>query len=42
MTSLKLGAAVLRGAVVSAFLASALSTTALAAPPVDLSKWSPE
>ncbi|MGN6684762.1 MAG: ABC transporter substrate-binding protein, partial [Devosia sp.] len=41
MTSLKLGA-VLRGTVASAFMASAMSTSAMAAPPVDLSKWSPE
>ena len=42
MTSLKLGAAILRGAVASAFMASAMSTSVLAAPPVDLSKWSPD
>src|SRR6185312_9899513 len=41
MMSLKLGA-VLRGTVASAFMASAMSTSAMAAPPVDLSKWSPE
>ena len=38
MTRLKLGGALLRGALVTALL----STSVLAAPPVDLSKWSPE
>ena len=42
MTSLKLGAAVLRGAMVSTLVASLMSTSAFGAPPVDLSKWSPE
>ncbi|HWJ73809.1 MAG TPA: sugar ABC transporter substrate-binding protein [Kaistia sp.] len=41
MTRSKVGAAV-RGAVATAFITSLLSTSALAAPPVDLSKWSPE
>lgn len=42
MTSSKLGRALARGVAVSAMATSLLSTTALAAPPVDLSKWSPE
>ncbi len=41
MTSLKFGGAVMRSAVIPAFIASLLSTSALGAP-VDLSKWSPE
>ena len=40
MMKLNLRSAVLRGAVISAM--SLTATTALAAPPVDLSKWSPE
>ena len=42
MTRLKLGRAVVRGAVASALATSMMMSTALAAPPVDLSKWSPE
>ncbi|MEO8757663.1 MAG: sugar ABC transporter substrate-binding protein [Devosia sp.] len=42
MTSSKLGAVAVRGAVVSALIASLMSATALGAPPVDLSKWSPD
>ncbi|MEQ1901170.1 MAG: sugar ABC transporter substrate-binding protein [Devosia sp.] len=42
MTSSKLGRAIARGVAVSAMATSLLSTTALAEPPVDLSKWSPE
>ncbi|MFO1209939.1 MAG: sugar ABC transporter substrate-binding protein [Amaricoccus sp.] len=42
MTRSRLGAAVLRGAVVSAIVASLMSTTAWSAPPVDIGKWSPE
>ena len=42
MTRITLGGAVLRGAVSTALVASLMSTSALAAPPVDLSKWSPE
>ncbi|SHF75909.1 multiple sugar transport system substrate-binding protein [Kaistia soli DSM 19436] len=41
MTRSKAGTA-MRGAVATAFIASLLSTSALAAPPVDLSKWSPD
>jgi multiple sugar transport system substrate-binding protein len=39
---LNAGRAVVRGALASALTASMLASTALAAPPVDLSKWSPE
>ena len=42
MTRITLGSAVLRGTVVPVLMASLTSTTALGAPPVDLSKWSPE
>ena len=42
MTRLILRSAVLRGAVVSAMTVSLTATPVLAAPPVDLSKWSPE
>ncbi len=42
MTRLKLGRALVRGAVVSALATSMLASTALAEPPVDISKWSPE
>ena len=42
MTRITLGGAVLRGAVSTALMASLMSTSALAEPPVDLSKWSPE
>ena len=43
MTRLSLGCgAILRGTVVIASIASLISPPALAEPPVDLSKWSPE
>ena len=43
MTRLTLGCgAILRGTVVIASIASLISPPALAEPPVDLSKWSPE
>ena len=42
MTQLKYGCAVLCGTIAPALMASLLSTSALAEPPVDLSKWSPE
>jgi multiple sugar transport system substrate-binding protein len=42
MTSSKLGRAIARGVAVSAMASMLLSSTVLAAPPVDLSKWSPE
>ncbi|TGQ52968.1 sugar ABC transporter substrate-binding protein, partial [Mesorhizobium sp. M4B.F.Ca.ET.211.01.1.1] len=42
MTRIMLGSAVLRGTVVGVLAASLMSTSALGAPPVDLSKWSPE
>ena len=42
MTRITFGRAVLRGAVSTALMASLMSSSALAAPPVDLSKWSPE
>ncbi len=42
MMRLNLGGAVARGTVVSALVASLMSTSAFGAPPVDLSKWSPE
>ena len=42
MTRLRLGRVLVRGSVASAVAASMLASTALAAPPVDLSKWSPE
>ena len=43
MTRLTLGCgAILRGTVVIASIASLISSPALAEPPVDLSKWSPE
>ena len=42
MTKLNLRSAVLRGAVISAMTVSQTATPVLAAPPVDLSKWSPE
>ncbi|MDG4882585.1 sugar ABC transporter substrate-binding protein [Mesorhizobium sp. WSM4884] len=42
MTRITLGGAVLRGTVSTALMASLMSAPALAAPPVDLSKWSPE
>ena len=42
MTRITLGGAVLRGTVSTALMASLMSTSALAEPPVDLSKWSPE
>ena len=41
MTSLNFSA-VLRGAVVAALMTSTMSTSVYAAPPVDLSQWSPE
>ena len=42
MTRITLGGAVLRGTVSIALMASLMSASALAEPPVDLSKWSPE
>jgi multiple sugar transport system substrate-binding protein len=42
MTRLNVGRALARGALVSALATSMMTTTALAEPPVDLSKWSPE
>ncbi len=43
MTRLTLGCgAILRGTIVVASIASLISAPALAEPPVDLSKWSPE
>ena len=42
MTSLKLGHAVGRGIAASVLALSLLSSTALAEPPVDITKWSPE
>ncbi|HWA19889.1 MAG TPA: sugar ABC transporter substrate-binding protein [Devosia sp.] len=42
MTRLNLGRAVMHGAIASALSLSLMSSTVLAAPPVDLSKWSPE
>jgi len=42
MLMLKLGGALMRGAVVSTMLTSLVAAPAIAAPPVDLSKWSPE
>ena len=42
MTRFNLRSTVLRGAVISAMAVSLSATTALAEPPVDLSKWSPE
>ena len=42
MTRITLGGAVLRGTVSTALMASLMSASALGAPPVDLSKWSPE
>ena len=42
MLKLKLGGALMRGAVVSTMLTSLVTAPAIAAPPVDLSKWSPE
>jgi len=42
MTRITLGGAVLRGTVATAFVASLMSVSALGAPPVDLSKWSPQ
>lgn len=42
MTRISLGGAVLRGTVSTALVVSLMSASALAAAPVDLSKWSPE
>ncbi|RUY01562.1 sugar ABC transporter substrate-binding protein, partial [Mesorhizobium sp. M2A.F.Ca.ET.040.01.1.1] len=42
MRRITVGGAVLRGAVSTALTISLMSGPALAAPPVDLSKWSPE
>ena len=42
MRRITVGGAVLRGAVSTALTISLMSVSALAAPPVDLSKWSPE
>ena len=42
MTRITLGGAVLRGTISTALMASLMSASALGAPPVDLSKWSPE
>lgn len=42
MTRLKLGRALVRGTVASALAASMMASTAMAEPPVDITKWSPE
>ena len=42
MTRITLGGAVLRGTASIALMASLMSASARAEPPVDLSKWSPE
>ena len=42
MTRITLGGAVLRGTVSAALALSLMSAPALADPPVDLSKWSPD
>ena len=42
MTRISLGDAVLRGTASIALMVASMSASALAAPPVDLSKWSPE
>ena len=42
MTSFDLGRALRRGVSAAAVTASLMSSPVLAAPPVDLSKWSPE